>query len=73
MQTPIEKYRNDLDSMEFEVDPSQEAAIAHLQRLFLDLTVNIIEYHKIFIKDSNMIKNLIKKFEFLIIEKTILN
>ena len=40
MQTPIEKYRNDLDSMEFEVDPSQEAAIAHLQRLFLDLTVN---------------------------------
>ena len=40
MQTPIEKYRNDLDSMEFEVDPSKEAAIAHLQRLFLDLTVN---------------------------------
>ena len=37
MQTPLEKYKNDLDSEEFHADSSQEAAVVHLQRLFVDL------------------------------------
>ena len=37
MQTPLEKYKNDLDSEEFHADSSQEAAVVHLQRLYVDL------------------------------------
>ena len=37
MQTPLEKYKNDLNSEEFNADPSQKAAVMHLQRLFVDL------------------------------------
>jgi len=37
MQTPLEKYKNDLDSEEFIVDPSQETAVLCLQQLFVDL------------------------------------
>ena len=37
MQTPLEKYKNDLNSEEFNADLSQEAAVIHLQRLFVDL------------------------------------
>ena len=37
MQTPLEKYKNDLNSEEFNADPSQEEAVMHLQRLFIDL------------------------------------
>jgi len=37
MQTPLEKYKNDLNSEEFNADLSQKAAVMHLQRLFIDL------------------------------------
>jgi predicted ATPase len=37
MQTPLEKYKDDLNSEEFNADPSQKAAVIHLQRLFIDL------------------------------------
>ena len=37
MQTPIEKYRSHLNSVDFKVDSSQEVAVMHLQRLFMDL------------------------------------
>ena len=43
------------------------------QIYFLGLKVKINEYHKVFIIDSDTIKNFIEKFEFLIIEKIILN
>ena len=37
MQTPLEKYKNDLNSDGFNADPSQEAAVIDLQKLFVDL------------------------------------
>ena len=40
---------------------------------FFDLKVKINEYQKAFRIDSIIIKNFIRKFESLIIEKTILN
>ena len=43
------------------------------QIYFLDLKVKINEYHKVFIIDSDTIKSFVKKFEFLIIVKIILN
>ena len=39
---------------------------------FFCLIVNINEYHKEFIIDSNIIENFTRKFEFLTIEKIIL-
>ena len=37
MQTPLEKYKNDLNSDDFNTDASQEAAVIALQKLFVDL------------------------------------
>ncbi|MFB1034202.1 MAG: AFG1/ZapE family ATPase, partial [Sinobacterium sp.] len=35
--TPLEHYQQDLKSVGFNYDPSQEAAVKHLQRLYDDL------------------------------------
>jgi cell division protein ZapE len=37
MQTPLDKYKNDLRLKEFNADPAQEIAVMHLQNLFDEL------------------------------------
>ncbi len=37
MQTPLDKYKNDLRAKEFRVDPAQEIAVLYLQNLYDDL------------------------------------